>query len=170
MKKLTIITIALAAILMVLVGVLVVLEVRNNNQQPDNTEYTSSTYTNPANSTASTDITGTGAMPRPWEQTGAKKPEEYTWEEFLDLDPELQIAFQNAFGSADAFEEWMNRVMPTEPEQAAYPWDQPGAKQPKDYTWEEFLALSPELQIIFQNSFGSVDALEEWLDREMPQP
>ncbi len=50
----------------------------------------------------------------PWEN-GGKAPSEYTWEEFLALSGEEQMAFQNAFGSSEDFEAWMNRVMPEEP-------------------------------------------------------
>ena len=53
-------------------------------------------------------------------------------------------------------------VDPTETSALPRPWDSPGAKQPADYTWEEFLALSPELQIVFQNAMGA-DAFEEWM-------
>jgi hypothetical protein len=160
MKKLTIIAAVLVAILLVLVSVLIGLEVRNNNELPDNTDNTGSTD--------HMDTTEFSTTPRPWEQSGAKQPEDYTWEEFLNLSPELQVAFQYAFGSADGFEEWMNRVQPTEPEQVVYPWAQPGAKQPEDYTWEEFLALSPELQMPFQDAFGSSNAFEAWMNRAHP--
>lgn len=157
MKKLTIIAAVLVAILLVLVSVLIGLEVRNNNELPDNTDNTGSTD--------HMDTTEFSTTPRPWEQPGAKQPVNYTWEEFLALSPELQIAFQGAFGSEESFEDWLSRTQPTNPEQSGYPWDQPGAKRLEDYTWEEFLALSPELQIAFQNSFSSTGALEEWLDR-----
>ena len=121
--------------------------------------------------TPDTDIAGGGVgATTPWEQAGAKQPEDYTWEEFLKLSPELQIAFQYAFDSADAFEAWMNRVRSTEPEteQKGYPWEQPGAKQPEDYTWEEFMDLSPELQIAFQGAFGSEESFVDWLNRMQP--
>lgn len=152
----------LVAILLALVCVLIVLEVSGDNEPADNTVHTGSGCTD------STDDTEAVTEPRPWDQPGAKQPEDYTWEEFLALSPELQIAFQNTFGTSDAFEGWMNRVQSTEPEQPAYPWEQPGAKPPEAYTWEEFLALSPELQIAFQGAFGSVQAFEDWLNRTRP--
>ena len=160
MKKLTIIAAVLVAILLVLVSVLIGLEVRNNNELPDNTDNTGSTD--------HMDTPEFSTTPRPWEQSGAKQPEDYTWEEFLNLSPELQIAFQYAFGSADGFEEWMNRVQSTEPEQVVYPWAQPGAKQPEEYTWEEFLNLPAELQMPFQDAFGSSYAFEAWMNRVQP--
>lgn len=152
----------LVAILLALVCVLIVLEVSGNNEPADNTVHTGSSCTD------STDDAEIVTEPRPWDQPGAKQPEDYTWEEFLALSPELQIVFQRAFDSPDGFEKWMNRVQSTEPEQVVYPWAQPGAKQPADYTWEEFLALSPELQMPFQDAFGSSDAFEAWMDRVQP--
>ena len=93
----------------------------------------------------------------PWEQ-GGKQPADYTWEEFEALSAEHQMAFQNALG-AEAFEAWLNQAQnPVEPN----PWDQPGARQPADYTWEEFEALSAAHQMTFQNELGE-ERFEEWL-------
>ena len=102
--------------------------------------------------------------PDPWDQPGAKQPEAYTWEEFEALTGEQQMAFQNAMG-ADAFEAWLNRAQnpPT-----ANPWDHPGAKQPKDYTWAEFEALTGEQQMAFQSSFARFEDFEAWLQRVNP--
>ena len=102
----------------------------------------------------------------PWEQAGGKKPGDYTWEEYQALSGEEQIAFQKAFSSDAAFTAWMERVQPTEPgeSETQYPWEKPGAKQPQDYTWEEFLALSGEEQIAFQNYMGP-EAFEAWMNR-----
>ena len=99
----------------------------------------------------------------PWDGSGAKQPEEYTWEEFEALSGEYQIAFQNALGE-DAFEAWMEKVQSQSEE---YPWDEPGAKQPEEYTWEEFEALSGEHQIVFQNVLG-MEAFEAWINRVNP--
>ena len=160
--KIIIFAAVLVAILLVLVSVLIVLEVRNSNELPDNTESTSNTHH------IDTDSTETGSVLPPWEQPGAKQPKDYTWEEFLALPAELQIAFQFAFDSSITFEEWMNRVQSTEPEQPEHPWEHPGAKLPNDYTWEEFLALSAGQQHAFQFAFGSVDAFDAWLNRVQP--
>lgn len=163
MRKFTIIAAVLAAILLVLVSVLIVLEIRNSNELPDNTDNTGSAD--------HMDTTEFSTTPRPWEQSGAKQPEDYTWDEFLKLSAELQHAFQYAFDSAETFDAWLKRVQPAEPdqpEQPVYPWDQTGAKQPKDYTWDEFLTLSSELQIAFQYTFGSSEAFDAWLSRVQP--
>lgn len=151
----------LVAILLALVCVLIVLEVSGDNEPADNTVHTGSGCTD------STDDTEAVTEPRPWDQPGAKQPADYTWEEFLALSPELQMPFQDAFDSSDAFEVWMNRVQPTNPEtnQNGYPWEQPGAKRPEEYTWEEFLNLPAELQMPFQYAFGSSDAFENWMNR-----
>ena len=47
----------------------------------------------------------------PWEASGAKPLEEYTWVEFEALSPEYQIEFQFAMGM-EAFEAWMEQVNP----------------------------------------------------------
>ena len=103
----------------------------------------------------------------PWEN-GGKQPGEYTWEEFLALDGGMQIAFQQSFGSYEAFEQWQQSVndtqtQVTEPEQEL-PWEN-GGKQPQEYTWEDFEALNGDQQIEFQRSFGSIEAFEEWRQR-----
>lgn len=96
----------------------------------------------------------------PWEKNGAKQPEDYTWEEFEALSAEEQMAFQNALGE-ETFEVWLNQAQsqPTD-----YPWEKPGAKQPDDYTMDEFEALSAEEQMAFQNELGP-EAFEAWLNR-----
>ena len=99
----------------------------------------------------------------PWDESGAKQPEEYTWEEFEALSAEQQMEFQSVLGQ-DAFVMWMGQALnlPT-----ANPWDEPGAKQPEEYTWEEFEALSDEHQMAFQNAMGS-EAFVTWLERVFP--
>ena len=75
----------------------------------------------------------------------------------------LYVQFQNALGF-EAFDAWMNQAL-NQP--AATPWDVPGAKQPEEYTWEEFEALSGEHQIAFQNVLG-FEAFDAWLKRVNP--
>ena len=99
----------------------------------------------------------------PWEEPGAKQPEEYTWAEFEALSGAEQIAFQNAMGQ-EAFAAWMQAA---QNRSAAYPWEEPGAKQPEEYTWAEFEALSGEHQIAFQRVLG-VEAFEAWMNRVNP--
>ena len=99
----------------------------------------------------------------PWDEVGAKQPEDYTWDEFEALSGEHQMAFQSVLGQ-DAFVAWMDQAT-SQPK--ANPWDQPGAKQPEEYTWEEFDALSAEDQIAFQNDMGT-DAFVAWFERVNP--
>ncbi len=101
----------------------------------------------------------------PWDKKGAKQPADYTWAEFEALSGAQQIAFQNDMG-ADGFEEWMNRAQGTTVEK---PWDKKGAKQPADYTWEEFESLTGEQQIAFQNDMGA-DEFENWMNRAQNKP
>ena len=95
----------------------------------------------------------------PWED-GGKQPSEYSWEEFNALTGAQQIKFQNSFGSSDAFEQWMFAAQNGHEE---IPWEN-GGKQPVEYTWDEFEALSGDLQIKFQNSFKSDDDFEKWMN------
>lgn len=96
----------------------------------------------------------------PWEN-GGKQPEEYTWEEFENLTAGQQMAFQNSFKNLDAFDAWMQKAQGKTKE---YPWEQ-GGKQPEEYTWVEFEALSGEEQMAFQNAFDSSDGFDKWLQR-----
>ena len=102
----------------------------------------------------------------PWEEPGAKKPVDYTWAEFEALDTDQQMAFQSSFASSEAFEEWVKKVNPSEESsKPIYPWEKPGAKQPINYTWEEFEALDADQQMAFQKSFASADAFVAWMER-----
>ena len=47
------------------------------------------------------------------------------------------------------------------PDSVVSPWEN-GGKQPEDYTWEEFEALSDEQQMAFQNSFEDNKDFENW--------
>ena len=96
----------------------------------------------------------------PWEAPGAKQPADYTWAEFEALTGSQQIAFQNYLGDK-GFEEWLNKA---QSQAGTNPWEVPGAKQPADYTWEEFEALTGPQQIAFQNYLGA-DAFDAWLNR-----
>ena len=77
-RVLSVIAIILTVILVLMVGFLIVSEISNKADQVTNTEGT---------------IVG-----MPWEKPGAKKPADYTWEEFLNLSGEEQLAFPNANG------------------------------------------------------------------------
>ena len=105
----------------------------------------------------------------PWEEPDAKQPGSYTWEEYELLTDLQQKAFRDYLG-AEGFEDWRNQVRdPAE----ANPWDTPGAKQPEDYTWEEFEQLTGAQQIAFQNYFG-LEGFTAWMERaqdsaEMPE-
>lgn len=46
----------------------------------------------------------------PWEERGAKQPEDYTWAEFEALTGNQQLAFQSAIGGYEAFDRWMNKA------------------------------------------------------------
>ncbi len=102
----------------------------------------------------------------PWDEPGAKQPADYTWAEFEALTAAQQMAFQDYLGSA-GFADWMEKVQPTD-QPASNPWEQPGAKQPKDYTWAEFEALTAQQQMAFQNYLGA-KGFEAWLNKAQGQ-
>ena len=100
----------------------------------------------------------------PWDADGAKQPQEYTWAEFEALSGEDQIGFQNVLGM-EAFEAWMIQA---QSQLVEYPWDADGAKQPEEYTWAEFEALSGEAQMAFQSELGT-EVFEAWMYRAQSQ-
>ena len=99
----------------------------------------------------------------PW-LSGGKAASNYTWNDFQKLTPEQQLAFPSAFKDAEAFESWMSSVMPKD----SVPWEIAGAKQPEEYTWEEFEALSPEQQMMFQSAFDNNDMFVNWYKKNVP--
>lgn len=101
----------------------------------------------------------------PWEN-GGKQPEEYLYSEYLALSTEQQSAFANTFESADAFTAWQRSAIDRD-DSLHLPW-QSGEKQPEDYTWEDFLALSDAEKDIFYLAFPTTDAYHQWEDRVAP--
>ncbi len=101
-----------------------------------------------------------GTEKNPWDEKGAKQPSEYTWEEFEALSAAQQMMFQNSFESFEEFDKWMQEAQSGTEKN---PWDEKGAKQPSEYTWEEFEALSAAQQMAFQNSFESLEEFDKWL-------
>ena len=65
----------------------------------------------------------------------------------------------------DGFNEWLENIQPEE----RYPWDDPGAKQPEDYTWAEFEALTADQQMVFQKHLGEA-GFAAWLEQAQKQP
>jgi len=113
--------------------------------------------------------TGTGSTNNPWDEPGAKQPKDYTWAEFNALTGAQQMAFQNSFSSSSAFEAWLNNAQGNSGNSSATnPWEKPGAKQPKDYTWAEFNALTGEQQIAFQKAFSNSNGFEQWFEQNCP--
>ncbi len=100
----------------------------------------------------------------PW-NNGGKQPDEYTYEEFLALEPGEQIAFQKSFANMTEFDKWLQKSQQTNTETVALPWEKEGAKQPVEYTFEEFQNLAPSHQIAFQKSFATMDEFDQWLQK-----
>jgi len=89
----------------------------------------------------------------------------YTWEEYERLTAEEQMEFQRSFASIEDFDRWLQKV---QNEGSANPWETDG-KQPKDYTWKEFEALTVAQQMAFQRSFASIDAFADWVEVNQPK-
>lgn len=96
----------------------------------------------------------------PWLE-GGKHPVEYTWEEYEALTPAQKEAFFDAFATVEDFEIWMNGA--EQPEEAKYPWEQPGAVLPEAYTWAQYTALTPEEKDAFFEAFESVKVFDAWM-------
>ena len=101
----------------------------------------------------------------PWEN-GGKQPTDYTWTEFLELSAEQQNAFADTFPNSTAFIAWQDQALRNH-DSAALPWEN-GGKQPSEYTWDEFLALSATAKDAFYLAFDSTEAYNEWLSRVNP--
>lgn len=99
-----------------------------------------------------------------WDDPG-KAPDQYTWAQYQALKPEEQEAFYQWFESVTAFESWMESAKAAENQTPV--WDQTG-KPPKEYTWEEYQALSAEEQDAFYHWFGSEAEFEAWMTGAMP--
>lgn len=95
----------------------------------------------------------------PWKSDGAKQPKDYTFEEFDALSQAQKNAFMEEFQSTEEFNEWADEAQAVE-----LPWKQPGAKQPKDYTYEEFSRLSDNQKLQFIAEFESREAFDKWMD------
>lgn len=107
----------------------------------------------------------------PWEKSGAKQPENYTWAEYQALTAEQKDAFIAAFASPEAYDAWLvkNGQKKAEEDTApgdgfeTMPWEKSGAKQPENYTWAEYQALTAYQKTVFQASFATPDAYEAWM-------
>ena len=107
----------------------------------------------------------------PWEVPGSKQPKDYTYAEFETLTAGQQMAFQNSFGSYEAFDAWLQKALSGnvgDTEEETLPWEVPGAKQPEEYTWDEFITLTSGQQIAFQSAFKEADGFEKWLEENEP--
>jgi len=100
----------------------------------------------------------------PWEKDGSKQPKDYTWAEYNALTALQKEAFYDSFESAEAFDNWMNRANGGQNPTGTMPWEK-GGKQPKDYTWAEYNALTPLQKEAFFDSFDDLDDFDAWLTK-----
>lgn len=94
-----------------------------------------------------------------WDKHG-KNPDEYTWEEYLNLNLEEKDAFYHWFDSKQEFELWIEKTKPKEKTEISK-WNKSG-KLPNEYTWKEYQLLEAEEKDAFYNWFNSKDDFGEW--------
>lgn len=99
----------------------------------------------------------------PWDD-GGKLPSEYTWEEYEALTDEAKGAFQKSFADITDFDAWLTEAQAN----ASRPWEN-GGKQPSEYTWEEYEALSDFLKDAFFESFENIEDFDEWFAANEPK-
>lgn len=101
-----------------------------------------------------------------WNKPG-KTPDEYTWEEYGALTDLEKEAFYLWFLDQADFESWLENARPkeTDPQNS---WESLSAKQPDEYTWEEYQKLSPQEQDAFYLWFASREAFEAWMKAVKP--
>lgn len=86
-----------------------------------------------------------------------KRPEDYTWEEYLALSNSDKELFYESFENSEEFDKWIAKA-----QYDSLPWNN-GGKNPADYTWEEYLALSNSEKEMFCESFENTDEFEKWM-------
>ena len=83
----------------------------------------------------------------PWNEAGAKLPDSYTIEEYRKLSDTQKEAFSQYLNEVGTgFDQWYAAAVEAE---TACPWDEVGAKQPNEYTMEEFEALTEAQKELF---------------------
>ena len=65
----------------------------------------------------------------------------------------------------EAFAQWLKKALE---ESNKAPWEKPGSKQPEDYSWKEFEALTGAQQIAFQTYLGE-EAFAQWLEKALEE-
>lgn len=96
-----------------------------------------------------------------WDLPG-KLPDAYTYGEYLTLTSEQKEAFYQWFSSVTEFESWLQQAQADIAETEPPAWD-PQGKQPDEYSWSEYQALTPEEQDAFYLWFSSREAFETWI-------
>ena len=156
-KTLKTIVVVLAAILVVLLVALAVIVLGNGKKGADNPEGTQPSASAPPQETTNGQQPTESTAPVFVSEIG-KEPAEYTWEEYEALDYDQQAAFQKSFGDTVAFDNWLTQAQ----ENAVLPWEN-GGKQPAEYTWEEYEALSDFLKEAFFESFADPAEYDRWM-------
>ena len=94
-----------------------------------------------------------------------------TWDEYVRMSEAEQMAFEEALiekYGPNGFFDWMESLL-EDPEIDLPPWET-GGKLPEDYTLEEYLNLSEDLQYAFREYFGSDADFDAWLESRVEKP
>lgn len=93
-----------------------------------------------------------------------------TWDEYVNMSAAEQQAFEEALiekYGPNGFFDWLDSLI-EEPEVELPPWEE-GGKLPEDYTLEEYLNLSEDLQYAFREYFGSEAAFNAWFESKIEE-
>ncbi len=95
-----------------------------------------------------------------------KYPEHFTWEEYQALTSEEQAMFPDCFYSLDEYKRWYESVQEdiSNYEEISINDDFLNGRNPEDFTWEEYEALTTEEQAMFPDYFDSYDEYLQWME------
>lgn len=94
-----------------------------------------------------------------------KNPKDYTWEEYQKLAPEEKAVFPDCFKDMNAYNEWYEKNKEeTVGEDFSVSIDLNG-RNPEDYTWEQYQALTQDEKAIFPDYFENMEAYKTWYER-----
>lgn len=103
----------------------------------------------------------------PWED-GGKQPEDYTLEEYLELNDDQKIAFRLTFESEEDFEDWLIRNM-EEPDLDED--DLFAGMELEDFTLEDYIQLDSVDATAFRDKyFNSDEEFLDWMDSQIEMP
>ena len=130
-------------------------------QEFDSSDIPKDSEQNPTGISIGGQGTQSNKIPCPWDEEEAKQPSEYTWDEFMALTNNEKEAFVESFENPGDYDIWLAKVHRTSAD-IDVPWKN-GGKQPQEYTWDEFMALTNNEKEAFIESFENSGDYDMWL-------